>query len=168
MMRASERYDSLIVFYAERYGRDPKQVKRQVRAESAFNPDARSPAGAIGLLQFVPRTWAEWSDGIAGIEPPPHDLRLIDPRDPEDAISAGCAYMAALERACLTFLPEEQAASRWTLAPALACFNWGYGHVRKLFQEHGMNGWRHRLPPETTAYLLKCLAFDDEVLTVTT
>ena len=55
-----------------------------MRAESAGDPRAISSAGAMGLMQVMPRTWAE--------------LRVRyalgrDPFDPRDNIMAGAAYM---------------------------------------------------------------------------
>lgn len=56
-MKAEDRYDSLIVWYSLKYGRDPRQVKRQLRTESNFNPEAvNSASGAIGLAQFIFKT----------------------------------------------------------------------------------------------------------------
>lgn len=46
---------------AEREGLDPDLGFRLVRAESAFNPRARSHAGALGLTQLMPST-ARWLD----------------------------------------------------------------------------------------------------------
>ena len=46
---------------AEREGLDPELGFRLVRAESAFNPRARSHAGALGLTQLMPST-ARWLD----------------------------------------------------------------------------------------------------------
>ena len=42
-------------------GIDPELAFRLVRAESGFNPRARSHAGALGLTQLMPRT-ARWMD----------------------------------------------------------------------------------------------------------
>ena len=46
---------------AEAQGLDPDLGYRLVRAESAFNPRARSHAGALGLTQLMPGT-ARWLD----------------------------------------------------------------------------------------------------------
>lgn len=41
---------------ARRRGIDPDLFERQIGAESGFNPNARSPAGARGIAQFMPET----------------------------------------------------------------------------------------------------------------
>lgn len=46
---------------AEQQGVDPELAFRLVRAESGFNPRARSHAGALGLTQLMPGT-ARWLD----------------------------------------------------------------------------------------------------------
>jgi len=50
--------------------------------ESGFNPNAVSPAGAQGLMQFMPGTWARFGRG--------------SPFDPHAAIFAGAAYLRHL------------------------------------------------------------------------
>src|SRR5690625_1610080 len=62
-MTADDRYDSLIQFYAMREGLDWRLVKRLIAVESTFRPAAVSPAGAVGLAQFMPSTWSEWGKG---------------------------------------------------------------------------------------------------------
>src|SRR5690625_5912048 len=46
----------VVLAEAERWGVDPAIVWGLMRAESAMQPDARSPAGALGLLQLMPGT----------------------------------------------------------------------------------------------------------------
>ena len=55
----------------------------QLKQESNWNPNAGSSAGAQGIAQFMPDTWAAYGQGG-------------DVTDPEDAIPAYGRYMAAL------------------------------------------------------------------------
>jgi murein DD-endopeptidase MepM/ murein hydrolase activator NlpD len=57
----------------------------QLQTESTWNPGAHSPAGALGLAQFLPGTWATW--GVDG-----DDDGRADPLDPADAISSAAQY----------------------------------------------------------------------------
>ncbi len=50
--------------------------------ESGFDPDAVSPKGAQGLMQFMPGTWARFGQG--------------SPFNPKDAIFAGARYLRYL------------------------------------------------------------------------
>lgn len=49
-------YDSYILASASRHGVDPALMKAMMHTESAFNPNARSPVGAQGLMQLMPAT----------------------------------------------------------------------------------------------------------------
>jgi hypothetical protein len=60
-------------------GIDPDIAVEQIRNESRFHCDATSPAGALGLTQFMPATWAEWGAG--------------DPCDCWQSLGAWCGYM---------------------------------------------------------------------------
>ena len=59
---------------AHEEGIDPDLAFRLVRVESAFNPRARSPVGALGLTQLMPDT-ARWLDRSLT-----HRERILHPR----------------------------------------------------------------------------------------
>jgi hypothetical protein len=64
---------------AQRYGLDPNVFVRQIRQESGFNPNARSPAGAIGIAQIMPATARGWG---------------VNPNDPVASLNAAAKNMA--------------------------------------------------------------------------
>jgi soluble lytic murein transglycosylase-like protein len=80
----SDRYDDLIVKYSRLHGLDPRLVKSIIAAESEFKPAAKSPAGALGLMQVLPAT----AESVG------RDRHRLN--DPEENIRAGTAYLAAL------------------------------------------------------------------------
>ncbi len=51
-------YRSAIEYWSDAHQVDPYLVAAVIRAESRFNPDAVSSAGAIGLMQIMPTTGA--------------------------------------------------------------------------------------------------------------
>jgi soluble lytic murein transglycosylase-like protein len=61
----------------------------QLWQESRFDPNSRSAAGALGIAQFLPATWARY--GVDG----DHDGRA-DPFDPLDGIASQANYMCQL------------------------------------------------------------------------
>ena len=98
-----------------------------IAAESNFMVRAVSPKGAMGLMQLMPRTWAE--------------LRLryalgTDPFDPCDNITAGTAYLREL-------------LDRYGDPGFLAAYNAGPGRY-----EAYLRGAK-RLPAETLAYVAR-------------
>ncbi len=140
-MKSQDRFDSLFAYFANIYKLPPPLLKAQVAVESSFDPEAVSPAGAVGLAQFMPRTWEEWQDGIPGSarlpglpENPPKD-----PRNPEHAIKAQAAYLSYL----LQYFGSER--------KALAAYNWGMGNVRKAIGKFGGVGWSASGPPALRA-----------------
>jgi len=85
--RISPRLARQIHTAAEREGLDPELGFRLVRAESGFNPRARSHAGALGLTQLMPRT-ARWLD--RGMTSP----RAV--MEPEANLRVGFRYLRRL------------------------------------------------------------------------
>lgn len=64
---------------AARYGLLPDVFERQIEAESGFNPNARSSAGALGIAQIMPATARGWG---------------VNPNDPVAALNAAAKNMA--------------------------------------------------------------------------
>ncbi len=73
---------TIITREAARHGVRPELVRAIIQVESAFDPRARSPKGAMGLMQLMPATAS--------------DLRVADPYDPEQNIRGGVAYLRQL------------------------------------------------------------------------
>jgi soluble lytic murein transglycosylase len=91
-------------------GLDPALVFGVMRRESSFRPDARSAAGAEGLLQLRPAT-AERLAAILGL---PGGARLDDPRT---NVTLGTHYLALL---VARFGDPAAAAAAYNAGPAAA------------------------------------------------
>jgi murein DD-endopeptidase MepM/ murein hydrolase activator NlpD len=87
----------------------------QLQTESNWDPGARSPAGAQGVAQFLPGTWASW--GIDG-----NGDGRADPTNPADAIPAAARYDCYL-------LSRVRPLGGDSLALMLAAYNAGPGAV---------------------------------------
>lgn len=72
-------FDDIIAAAAEKYDLPESLIKALIRTESSFRPDAVSSAGAMGLMQLMPKT-AE----VYGV---------TDAFDPEQNIFAGSRYI---------------------------------------------------------------------------
>jgi len=77
-------YDSYIMASAQRHGVDPGLMKAMMHTESAFNPNARSPVGAQGLMQLMPATARRF--------------KVSNPWNPADNIEGSAKYIAWLMR----------------------------------------------------------------------
>ncbi|HWP01325.1 MAG TPA: transglycosylase SLT domain-containing protein [Methylococcus sp.] len=72
----------LIDEVADRYRLDPALLHAVIRAESAYNPDAISSKGAVGLMQLMPETAARYG--------------VRDRQDPVENIEGGARYLSDL------------------------------------------------------------------------
>lgn len=99
-------YDPHIQYSCRRYGLDHRLVKALIRTESAFDPGALSPKGAMGLMQLMPGT--------------SRDMGVMNPFDPVENIDGGVRY--------LRFLMDR---FNNNLSLALAAYNAGPEAVQK-------------------------------------
>ena len=77
-----ERYEPLILRHASLQALRPDLVRAVIQVESGFNRFARSPKGAMGLMQLMPATARE--------------LGVEDPYDPAENIRGGTTYLRQL------------------------------------------------------------------------
>ncbi len=90
---------------ADRYGLPREFVRSVARAESAFNPAAVSPKGALGVMQLMPATAAQLG---------------ANPHDPGENVDAGVRHLQELLR-------KYGGSARL----ALAAYNAGEGAVQR-------------------------------------
>ena len=77
-----DRFADLIDQTAMRYHVDPKLVHAVIQAESAYNADAVSSAGAVGLMQLMPQTAERFG--------------VYDRNDPDQNVEGGTRYLKHL------------------------------------------------------------------------
>ncbi len=99
------RFDPIITRVAAEQGVDPALVRAVIQVESNYEPRARSPKGAVGLMQVMPATGRQY--GVTNLY------------DPSSNVRAGVAYLKDL-------------LSRFPLALALAAYNAGEAAVQRF------------------------------------
>jgi soluble lytic murein transglycosylase-like protein len=107
--RRNSAYNDLIVEHARRNSVRQSLVRAVIQVESAFNPSARSPKGAMGLMQLMPATAREFG--------------VHNAFDPAENVRAGVAYLRQL----LDRYDNDEAL-------ALAAYNAGPGAVDRYGQ----------------------------------
>lgn len=102
----SAQYDESINEHSRRLGVSADLVRAVIQVESAFNPTAISPKGAMGLMQLMPATAQE--------------LGVSNPFEPDQNIRGGVTYLKRL----LDRYDQK-------VELALAAYNAGMGNVEK-------------------------------------
>lgn len=100
-------FGPIIVREAKKNGLRPELVAAVIQQESKFEPRAKSPAGAVGLMQLLPRT-GRWM-GVSNL------------RNPEQNIIAGTKY--------LRYLSDQFNGNEKNV---VAAYNAGPGNVHKF------------------------------------
>ncbi len=103
-------FDSLIQEHAMKHSMDWRLVASMIYAESRFQYDAVSPAGARGLMQIMPSVAKE------------HGVSV--PERPEQNLQAGIGHFLWGKRKLKGRTPED------ALQLSLAAYNAGLGHIR--------------------------------------
>ncbi|MGY3442833.1 lytic transglycosylase domain-containing protein [Bradyrhizobium sp. USDA 4473] len=130
---ATDRYVTFVTEAAQRFGIPTAWIRAVMRVESNGDRRAASPKGALGVMQLMPKTWAELRAryGLGR-----------DPFDPRDNILAGAAFLRELH-------------DRYGSPGFLAAYNAGPGRYEEFRDRH------RPLPAETVAYVATIAPFVD-------
>lgn len=123
-------YDAYFLRYATQIRWDWRLLAAQCYQESTFDPQARSWAGACGLMQIMPST----ADHLG--------LARADIHNPEKNIAAAVKYLAELEQS-FSDIRDRSERSKFVLA----AYNGGGYHIRDamaLARKHGRDASRWR------------------------
>ena len=104
-------YDELIKAYSTKIDWDWRLLAAMVYQESRFNPDAKSWAGAQGLMQVMPNTAERF--GVNNL------------KDPEESLKAGIEFIKWLDKQLKTMVPDSSERVKFILAG----YNAGLGHI---------------------------------------
>lgn len=105
-------FDELFKKEAAAVQLDWRLLAALAHTESRFDAEAKSPWGAVGLMQVLPAT--------------AHEVGVKDLNTPADNIRAGARYFKRL----LDMFAGEGLEERQQIRFAIASYNVGYGHVR--------------------------------------
>ncbi|MEI8034615.1 MAG: transglycosylase SLT domain-containing protein, partial [Betaproteobacteria bacterium] len=138
-------YESSLKIQSQRQSLDEAWVLGLIRQESRFNPQSRSGAGAMGLMQLMPAT-AQWVAGKMGL----NDWRQRGMMDVELNLMMGTYYLRHVH----DFLDN-------SLVMASAAYNAGPNKVRTWRPERAMEAavWVETIPfSETRRYVKVVMA----------
>lgn len=115
-------WDDVVRRHADPYDFDWRLIVAQIYQESRFDPDARSPMGATGLMQLMPRTGEQV--GVTNLS------------NPDKNVLGGIRYLDWVRQRFPEDLPV--ADRMWF---TLAAYNAGLGHVMDARRLAAQKGW---------------------------
>lgn len=117
----------------------------QCRWESSFDPCAVSRAGAQGIAQFMPQTWAAFTD--------------VSPFNPRESVRVQSKYM--LELAMLHMRTGKISPWWWVVS-----YTWGFGRVQRLINAanvpHNVSSHAYKVI-DTSEYYRSLLSYSSNV-----
>lgn len=122
-----QKYRKWFIKYGEMYGIDPVLIAAQAFVESGFDPNAKSHAGAIGIMQLLPSLA---NDKRVGIK---------DLHKPENNVHAGVKYLALIRD---TYFGDKKLNPDEQIRFALAAYNAGptrLSRIRRMADDMGYN-----------------------------
>lgn len=123
----ARQYHPIVLAHAQKFNLDPALIMAMIHTESAFNPKARSPASAYGLMQLVPHTAGrEAYQRVYG------QRRELTPQylfDPHNNIELGTAYLHILKNSYLRSITDPLSRTYC----AVAAYHAGPSNVWKAF-----------------------------------
>lgn len=157
-LRFPVNYQSEVRKISRQYQLEPAHVYAVIRQESAFNKDARSHAGALGLMQLMPKT--------GRVTAKKHNIPLASTSllyQPDKNISIGSAYLKQVMEAyddnivlasaaynagphrVKRWLPEdkEKPATQWI---AMVPFNETRNYIQRILAYIAIYDWRLEQP----------------------
>lgn len=152
----AERYRKTVEANAIKRGLEPSLVMAVIHTESAFNPMARSPVPAFGLMQLVPRTaGVEAYEALHGAKEVPTPEYLYDS---DNNIELGVLYLARLDQVYFRRIHDVQK-RRYV---AICAYNAGPTRMRRIIEKLDIEKLRpnelyahlrNHVPAETRDYL---------------
>ena len=139
----------------------PARFVVQLDNESKFNPNAVSPAGAIGVAQFLPSTLAGIPCSTDPVTNPLKDCSstgdiIPGQATPTNEIYAGAYYMKGLLTHFLTYTTNTDQA----YAYAVGGYNAGQGTIDNALTNCKASQWMQCLPTQTVRYVNCIMGYD--------
>jgi membrane-bound lytic murein transglycosylase C len=160
LIRAKKYYD-LTKKYSKKYGLDPEYTLAVMETESYFNPYARSPIPAYGLMQLVPATGAYDASKLVFGEHKKLEGKLL--YNPELNINLGAAYFDLIFN---RYLKKYKHLKFKYLVACTAAYNCGPTRISRFMKKKDYSKYSDRdfyieiknnIPEETQNYIDKVL-----------
>ena len=154
------RYKDEVLKQSKRFEIDPAVAFAIMHTESSFNPMARSPVPAYGLMQLVPQSGAR--DAFNYIYKRDKLVTGLYLYIPKNNVDLGCAYIRKLRYVYFKNIKDDTSAYYCTIS----AYNTGPGNVSKAFTNTmkitpAVQIVNRKSPPEVYEILVKKLPYKE-------